>query len=119
MEKISHAPINNNMIDETHIKEIRSKRQRKETSFWNEFFNYLVVNDPVTYSEAISSSDSLFWKEAIKIEFDSLLQNQTWEIVYLPHGAKPIGYKWIFKRKYLRNGSIDKYKARLVVKSFI
>jgi hypothetical protein len=125
-EKISHtpiinnSPINNNRIDETHIEEIRrSKRQRKETSFGNEFLTYLVDNDPVTYTEAVSSSDSLFWKEAIKVEIDSLLQNKTWEIADLPPGAKPIGCKWIFKRKYLPNGSsIDKYKARLVAKGF-
>ena len=36
----------------------------------------------------------------------------------MPPGAKPIGCKWIFKRKYLPNGSIDKYKARLVAKGF-
>jgi len=53
----------------------------------------VVDKDPVTYSEAISSFDSLFWKEAIKVEIDSLLQNQTLKIVDLPLGAKPIGYK--------------------------
>jgi hypothetical protein len=47
----------------------------------------------MTYSKAISSSDSLFWEEAIKVEIDSLLQNQTWEIVDLPLHAKPIGCK--------------------------
>ena len=36
----------------------------------------------------------------------------------LPPGCKPLGYKWIFKRKMKTNGSIDKYKARLVVKGF-
>ena len=40
------------------------------------------------------------------------------ELVYLPSGAKPISYKWIFKIKYLLDGSIEKYKARLVAKDF-
>ena len=57
-------------------------------------------------------------KKAIKTELDSILKNQTWELVDLPLGAKPIGYKWIFKRKYLLDGSIEKYKARLVAKGF-
>jgi len=56
---------------------VRSKKRRKETSFRNDFFTYLVDKDPLTYSEVISSFDSLFWKEAIKVEIDSILQNQT------------------------------------------
>jgi len=36
----------------------------------------------------------------------------------LPKGAKSIGCKWIFKKKYQSNGSIDKYKARLIAKGF-
>ena len=58
------------------------------------------------------------WKEAINSEVESILQNRTWELVDLPPSCKPLGYKWIFKRKMKANGSIDKYKARLVVKGF-
>jgi len=36
----------------------------------------------------------------------------------LPKGAKPIDCKWIFKKKYHPDGSIEKYKARLVAKEF-
>ena len=46
------------------------------------------------------------------------MQNHTWELVDLPPGSKPLGYKWIFKRKMKVDGSIDKYKARLVVKGY-
>ena len=38
--------------------------------------------------------------------------------VDLPPGCKPLGYKWIFKRKMKTDGSIDKYKARLVIKGY-
>ena len=60
---------------------MRSKKERKETSFGNDFFIYLVDKDSMTYSKAISSFDSLFWKETIKVEIDSFLQNQTLKIV--------------------------------------
>ena len=60
----------------------------------------------------------MLWKEAIKTKFYSILKNQTWELVNLPSRAKPISYKWIFKRKDLPNGSIEKYKAKLVAKGF-
>ena len=36
----------------------------------------------------------------------------------LPPGSKTLGYKWIFKKKMKPDGSIDKYKSRLVVKDF-
>ncbi|GJX31711.1 calcineurin B-like protein 4 [Tanacetum coccineum] len=58
------------------------------------------------------------WKEAIKSEIDSILQNHTWELVDLLSGCKPLGYKWIFKKKMKADGTIDKYKARLAIKGF-
>ena len=64
------------------------------------------------------SSEGLLWKTTIKSEVDSILQNHTWELVNLPSGCKPLGSKWIFKRKMKADGSIDKYKARLVIKCY-
>lgn len=47
------------------------------------------------------------------------MSNNTWELVDLPRGRKPaISSKWIFKKKLKPDGSIDKYKARLVVRGF-
>ena len=40
------------------------------------------------------------------------------EFVDLPHGAKTIGCKWIFKRKLKQDGFIEKYKVHLVAKRF-
>ena len=36
----------------------------------------------------------------------------------LPSKSKQLGYKWIFRRKMKDNGTIDKYKIKLVVKGF-
>ncbi|GJV33866.1 retrotransposon protein, putative, ty1-copia subclass [Tanacetum coccineum] len=41
-----------------------------------------------------------------------------WELMDLPPGCKPLGYKWIFKKKMKADGTIDKYKARLVIKGY-
>ena len=68
--------------------------------------------------EAMTSPEAPFWKEAIKSEVESILQNHTWELVDIPPRNKPIGYKWIFKRKLKADGSIDKYKARLEAKGY-
>ena len=59
-----------------------------------------------------------FGKNLLKLSLTLFKKNKTWELVDLPLEAKPIGYKWIFKRKYLLDGSIEKYKTRLLAKGF-
>ena len=97
----------------------RSKRQRTEKSYGSDFMTYLLEQgDPQTYKEAVTSPDGPMWKKAIKSEIDSILQNHTWELVELPPGSKPLGCKWVFKKKMKTDGTIDKYKARLVIKGY-
>ena len=48
----------------------------------------------------------------------ALQRNQTWDLVPLPEARKPVGCKWVFKRKMGSDGSIEKYKACLVAKGF-
>nr|GFB38120.1 zinc finger, CCHC-type [Tanacetum cinerariifolium] len=57
-------------------------------------------------------------KEAIDDEIGSIMENNTWVLSDLPPGYKPLGCKWIFKRKMKANGTIDKLKARLVIQGF-
>ena len=96
----------------------RSKRARIEKSFGPDFLTYMLEGEPQTYKEAVNSTESLMWKEVIKSEIDFILHNHTWELVDLPSGCKPLSSKWIFKRKRKVDGSIDKYKARLVIKGY-
>jgi len=56
--------------------------------------------------------------QAIKDEYDSIIENGTYTLVPPPEDRKLIQNKWVFKIKYKDDGSIDKYKARLVVKGF-
>eukprot|EP00253_Pinus_taeda_P015406 PITA_15406 len=51
-------------------------------------------------------------------EYDALINNDTWTLVDPPLGTKPIGCKWVYKKKYKADGSLDKHKARLVAKGF-
>nr|GEW77524.1 zinc finger, CCHC-type [Tanacetum cinerariifolium] len=46
------------------------------------------------------------------------MENNTWVLSDLPPCCKPLGCKWIFKRKIKFNGTIDKFKARLVIQGF-
>nr|GFB66492.1 zinc finger, CCHC-type [Tanacetum cinerariifolium] len=74
---------------------------------------FILEEDPRTLSEAIASRDAAFWKEAVQSEIDSIMHNDTWELINLPPGCK-----WILKRKMKVDESIDKYKARLVIQGF-
>ena len=77
-----------------------------------------VEEDPKTFNEAMTSRDASFWKEAINDEMDSIISNQTWVLVDLQQGSQPISSKWVFRRKYNTDGSIQTFKARLVAKGF-
>ena len=76
------------------------------------------MNEPESYEEAVNSEDRENWKRAMNNEMESLAKNQTWELTDLPDDAESIPCKWVFRMKTNPDGSIDKYKARLVVKGF-
>ncbi|PKI73125.1 hypothetical protein CRG98_006467 [Punica granatum] len=79
----------------------------------------LVDNDePTTYAEAVTSPNSEKWLEAMRSEMESMYTNQVWTLVDPPEGVKPIGCKWIFKKKTDMDGNAITFKGRLVVKGF-
>ena len=49
---------------------------------------------------------------------DFMKVNDVWTLVDPPEGVKPIGYKWIFKKKRGTDGKVETYKARLVAKRY-
>ena len=51
-------------------------------------------------------------------EVNALDDNVTWELAPLPEGKKAIGCKWIYKIKHNADGSISRYKDRLVAKGY-
>jgi hypothetical protein len=75
--------------------------------------------DPITLDEALASPQSEDWLKATNNEVESLFANGTFEIVDTPPGLKPIGSKWVFKRKFDAFGFLTKYKVRLVAKGFL
>src|SRR6266540_394836 len=96
----------------------RSKRQRIEKSFGNDFTVYLMDDTPTSIAEAYTSPDADDWKETVRSEMDSILSNDNWEVTERPYGCKPVGCKWVFKKKLRPDGTIEKYKTRLVAKGY-
>nr|GEZ73666.1 zinc finger, CCHC-type [Tanacetum cinerariifolium] len=80
------------------------------------YFN--VEDDPKTFDETMKSQDVAFWKEAINDDIYSIIGNNNWMLADLPSGFKPLGCKWIFKRKLKVDGTVEKFKATLVIQCF-
>ena len=51
-------------------------------------------------------------------EIHSMNVNGVWTLVDPPEGVKPIGCKWIYKKKRGTDGNVETFKVRLVAKGF-
>lgn len=69
------------------------------------------VYEPKTYAQAMTDKR---WRDAMGVEIDAQELNRSWTIEDLPPGKKAIGCKWIYKIKYKSDGTLERYKARLV-----
>ncbi|XP_074299961.1 uncharacterized protein LOC141631153 [Silene latifolia] len=81
-------------------------------------YNVGADNDPMSFSQAVSSTESNLWMNAMKDEMNSMASNGVWDLVVLPDDVKPIGCKWVYKTKRDSLGNIERHKARLVAKGF-
>jgi hypothetical protein len=104
--------------EDNNIVARKSKRQRVTKSFGEDFIIYLVNDTPTIIAEAYSSFDADSWKEAVQSEMDFIMSNGTLEVVDRPYGCKPVGCKWVLKKKLRPDDTIEKYKAWLVAKGY-
>ena len=73
---------------------------------------------PKTYEEALKSPNAKEWRAVMDAEFESLISNDTWELQPFPPGRQAIKCKWVFAYKTKPDGSLDRFKARLVAKDY-
>ncbi|KAE8705298.1 Mitogen-activated protein kinase kinase kinase YODA [Hibiscus syriacus] len=71
------------------------------------------VKIPRNVTEAFQSPE---WKKAVEEEIKALQNNKTLSLTDLPKGKRAVGCRWIFTVKYHSDGSVKRYKARLVAK---
>ncbi|GJX95735.1 ribonuclease H-like domain-containing protein [Tanacetum coccineum] len=66
---------------------------------------------PKSYIQAIQNPN---WKNAMLDEFNALIKNDTWVLVPRPTNANIVRSMWLFKHKFNADGTLSRYKARLV-----
>ncbi|GMF41340.1 unnamed protein product [Phytophthora fragariaefolia] len=110
----------------TSWKKAREEMQREMAkeqahAWWQDYccLTTNVISEPETLKEAMNSEHYVQWSEAAQKEYDALIKNCTWELVPWQKHMKILRNRWVFRVKYLADGEIDKFKARLVIKGFM
>lgn len=70
---------------------------------------------PASYTQAVQHKH---WVDEMNKELTALESNHTWTLVHLPPGKKVVGCKWVYKVKFHADGTIERYKSRLVAKGY-
>lgn len=86
--------------------------------FTTQPYNAYQIQEPKSLKEALITNHAKQWKAATDSEYESLIKNETWKLVELPHDREIIGCKWVFKVKFDSNGKIERFKGRLVAKGY-
>jgi hypothetical protein len=68
--------------------------------------------------DALSGPEEPFWRAAIDEELNNFSSMNTWQTARLPSGCTAIPCKRVIKRKLHADGSVERHKARLVLKGF-
>ena len=69
------------------------------------------LTEPRSLSEALSIKE---WHAAMDLVFQALCANNTWFLVLPLPNCQLVGCKWVFKVKQNFDGSVNKYKLKLV-----
>jgi hypothetical protein len=76
------------------------------------------IPTPDTYEQAIDSPWKQKWKESMEKEIKDLLSHETWDVVSrstLPKSGRVAKSKWVYKIKFNRDGTIERFKSRFCI----
>ena len=88
---------------------------RLTPSYQSFVMNITTTPEPTNYSEAVKHE---CLRIAMDQELEALARNNTWVLVDKPPDKNLIGRKWVYKVKHKQDGTVERYKARLVMKGY-
>ncbi|KAL8096063.1 hypothetical protein AgCh_037136 [Apium graveolens] len=103
-----NVDLQNEMVDHVPVRGTRSLSDIYERC-------NIAVCEPANYEEARKNKN---WVAAMNEELSMIEKNNTWILVGRPENRKVIGVKWVYRTKLNADGSVNKHKARLVVKGY-
>lgn len=96
---------------DTPPRKVRSLKEIYELSLFA-----FMVTEPTCYEEACGKEE---WEKSMQEEMTAVEKNHTWELVNLPQRKEASGVKWVYKVKCNADGSVQRYKGRLVAKGYV
>ena len=114
--------------DEEEVPEVRKSHRSNKGKLPGHFTDYVLFSkdeedekmesEPRNFKEASKPEHEGKWVKAMEEELKSIADNETWELVDLPEERSAIGSKWVYKMKYNQDGTVARYKARLVAQGY-
>jgi len=102
-------PPNNRIITRSQTSNLKPKE------FLSALHIKTLPQEPYTFKQASSKPE---WIEAMHHEYKALISNQTWTLCPRPSHHNVVRNKWVYKIKQKQDGSVDRYKARLVANGY-
>lgn len=87
-------------------------------SFKPKVFSSISTNvdtEPRLFAQAVKHQ---CWRDAMQTEYVALIRNKTWSLVPCPTNVNLVGCKWLYRIKRHSDGTLARYKARLVAQGF-
>jgi hypothetical protein len=94
---------------------MRQVKRPKPFSSYMALMCDLLEKEPTFFEESIHKKE---WADAMIEEYQSIINNDVWEIVPRPKSKDVVSSKWLFKIKHVADGSIEKHKAIFVARGF-
>jgi hypothetical protein len=76
---------------------------------------HIIDVEPTSYEDVAGKKE---WKDVMVEEYQSIMNNDVWDVVPRPKEKQVVRLKWIFKTKHASDGSIEKYKSIFVARGF-